>query len=242
MAHGRCVLLPSLLVCNVQCVEFARSVLQREDVAGSRVLEVGSYDYNGSVRRIAEALEPSTYVGVDIVPGPGVDEIVRIEDLEARFGPDSFDVVICTETLEHVLDWRAAIWNLKAVVRPGGVLIVTTRSRGFYFHGYPGDYWRYELEDMRVIFADMTLERLESDDPNSPGVFLRARRTGDLLTSDDFGGLALYSIIRRRRILRASGADRGAAAAMAKGKNAARRVAPDRIKQLARKAIGTFAH
>ncbi len=36
-----------------------------------------------------------------------------------------FDLVICTEVLEHVADWPAAWANLSRLVAPGGVLIVT---------------------------------------------------------------------------------------------------------------------
>lgn len=228
-------------MCNTQCVEFARSSIRTEDVRGCRVLEVGSFDYNGSVRRIAEAFEPQEYLGVDIEPGPGVDEICAVESLVERYGANAFDLVICTEMLEHVADWRSAVWNLKSVVRPGGALILTTRSRGFYFHGYPGDYWRFEIEDMRLIFADMDVELLESDDVTSPGVFIRARRTGTPLSSADLRGIALYSIVRRHRLLRAAPIDEIAAKAMARSKRVAHRVTPTRLKGLVRKAINAVA-
>ena len=139
--------------------------------------------------------------------------------------------------LEHVLDWRSAVWNLKSVVKPGGALILTTRSRGFYFHGYPCDYWRFGIEDMRVIVSDMDVELLESDNPTSPGVFIRARRTEAVLSPEDLTGVALYSSIRRRRLLRARPIDEFAARAMASGKVVAHRVTPTRLKRLARKSI-----
>jgi len=224
-------------MCNPQAFEFIRKAVRPEDVRGCRVLEVGAFDYNGSARRIVEQFEPQEYLGVDIELGPGVDEICAVENLAERYGSNSFDLVICTEMLEHVADWRAAVWNLKSVVRPGGALILTTRSRGFHFHGYPGDYWRFEIEDMRVIFSDMDVEILESDDPTSPGVFVRVRRQGAPLSSADFTGLALYSIIRRRRLLRARPVDLIAAKAMTRGKRVAHLVTPTPLKRLARKAI-----
>ena len=227
-------------MCNEQVLNFARSVLKPEDIEDRRVLDVGSYDYNGSFRPIAAKLHPREYIGVDLTPGPGVDEVCGADDLVEHFGAESFDCVLCTEMLEHVVDWRSAIWNLKSVLRPGGTLVVTTRSRGFQFHGYPGDYWRYELHDFRLIFADMSIETLRSDSPGSPGVFLRARRTGSPLTTVDLSAVALYSIVRRRRSINATAVDVYAARAMTTGKRAAGSVTPPPIKRAVRSAVNAI--
>jgi SAM-dependent methyltransferase len=115
---------------NKACLEFGIRSLTAHDVRGRTVLEVASRDVNGSLRGHVEGLAPASYLGVDIAAGPGVDEICPVDCLIDRFGPDRFDLVFSTEMLEHVRDWRAALANLKAVTKPGGVLFFTTRSRG----------------------------------------------------------------------------------------------------------------
>lgn len=154
---------------------------------------------NGSVRPVLEALGPASYLGVDIEHGPRVDEVCDVSDLAARYGEDRFDVVVATELVEHVEDWRSAFDNLKRVARPGGLLLVTTRSPGFAVHGYPYDFWRYEPEDMRRIFADFDVDLVEPD-PDHPGVFVKARKPADWSPAD-LEALALYSVIERRRTL-----------------------------------------
>jgi len=180
-------------MCNKACLDFGKAVLAAGDVKGKAVIEVGSLDVNGSLRHDIEASGPTSYVGVDIQAGRGVDRICRVEDLITRFGRESFDVVLCTELLEHVEDWRIAIHNLKTILKPGGALLITTRSRGFEYHGYPYDFWRYEITDMRHIFADLDIEKLQSDAPE-PGVFFFARKPADF-AEKDLRSYALYSIV-----------------------------------------------
>jgi SAM-dependent methyltransferase len=190
-------------MCTKGVKSFVADHLRDEDVRDKRVLEVGSYDYNGSSRSDIVRFQPSSYLGVDIQQGPGVDEVADICDLTQRFGAEAFDVVVTTEVLEHVDNWRGALANLKAVLAPGGLLVLTTRSRGFRYHAAPYDFWRYEQDDMKVLFADLDIEALESDDSSHPGVFIRARKP--LLARPltvPLEAYALFSIILNRRALK----------------------------------------
>lgn len=158
---------------------FEQGILNRDEVAGRRVLEVGSCDVNGSVRPIIEAHGPATYLGVDGGPGPRVDRVIDCGDLVETFGEGSFDVVVTTEMLEHVRDWRRCIANLTAVVTEGGLLVVTTRSPGFPWHGFPEDHWRYTPTVMRAILEAVGFEVLDcypDPDPMFPGVVAKARK------------------------------------------------------------------
>ncbi|MGH7721497.1 MAG: class I SAM-dependent methyltransferase [Candidatus Dormibacteria bacterium] len=144
-------------------------------VRDKRVLEVGSRDVNGSPRPQLASLQPAAYVGVDLSEGPGVDLICSASELVERLGAASFDVVISTEMLEHCADWQLAVQQMSAVLRPGGWLLVTTRSPGFFRHEHPDDHWRFRIEDFERIFAGWEEPRIESD-AQAPGVFFLGRR------------------------------------------------------------------
>lgn len=158
---------------------FVQQVLGAQQVTGKSVLEVGAYDVNGSVRPYLESLAPRTYLGVDAEEGPGVDRVANCERLASEIH-ERFDVVVTTEMMEHVRDWKACVDQLITVVAPGGLLVITTRSHGFPYHAHPEDHWRYTYDDMRVIAStygliDVTIE----NDLERPGVFMVARKPQD---------------------------------------------------------------
>jgi glycosyltransferase involved in cell wall biosynthesis len=62
------------------------------------------------------------------------------------------------------------------VLRPGGVLVLTTRSPGFAWH-HPPDRWRFTQQAFEQLLAMYHLDRVVlMDDPEYPGVFVKARK------------------------------------------------------------------
>lgn len=131
---------------NVQVKVFFINQMDEGRVAG-RVLEVGAYNVNGSLKEIF----PDA-VGVDMRAGRGVDVVCDAADLVGRFGPESFDTVLTAETFEHFKDWRAATRGMWGVLKTGGWLIATMASVHKGKHDYPHDYWRMEAEHILSIW------------------------------------------------------------------------------------------
>jgi len=169
-----------------------------EEFRNRRILEVGSKNVNGSVRPLIERFcSPKEYVGIDIENGKYVDVVLPAEKVLEHFGEESFDVVISTELLEHVKDWRLVINNMKGVLKRKGIIYITTCSYGFRYHGYPYDFWRYELEDMQQIFSDFHILELRKEQ-SSLGVFLKAEKPANH-KQISLEHLSLYSICIGKR-------------------------------------------
>ena len=222
-------------MCPPGARRFVQCQLDLEDVCSRSVLEVGSCDPNAAVRSIIMPLRPARYTGADLVPGPGVDVVCSAEGLLDRFAPGSFDLVISTEVLEHVRDWRRMVHNLKTVLREHAMLIVTTRSPGFEFHGFPLDFWRFEPEDISEIFGDLEIETIERDPDDPPGVFFRARRPAGF-TERDLDGYSLYSVVRRRRARSLTRFDVAGAHCLAAGQAVVAHLLPLRARHAIRQA------
>lgn len=160
-------------------IDFVERVLPTEKIKGAKVLEVGAYDVNGSVRPFIEKHHPAMYVGVDRKRGPGVDLVADCEHLVKHMGGDAWDFVISCEMLEHVDNWRVCMRQMTWAVSPGGLLLVTTRSPGFPYHPFPVDNWRFTVNDMERIVEALRLQAVtieEDKGPGSPGVFVLARK------------------------------------------------------------------
>ena len=72
-----------------------------------------------------------------------------------------FDVVICEQVLEHVVDPRAAAANLRGLCEPGGRVVVSTPFL-VRVHEVPlflmNDYWRFTPRGLRVLLEEAGLE------------------------------------------------------------------------------------
>jgi len=182
----------------MSCILFAAKNLNKEEIIKKKVLEVGSYNINGSIRPLIESWKPKEYIGVDIIRGVGVDFICDANNLIEKFGKNSFDVVIATEVLEHVKDWKRVISNIKNVCKPNGIILITVRSYGFHYHPFSYDFWRFELNDMKNIFSDCNILTLERDD-QAPGVFIKIKKP-DNFFEKDLTGYKLYNILMNKKI------------------------------------------
>ncbi|MGO9802493.1 MAG: class I SAM-dependent methyltransferase [Steroidobacteraceae bacterium] len=119
---------------HYQQLEFVRTVkrLFPEYFRKTRVLEVGSWDVNGSVRGVFAECD---YVGADIAAGSGVDLTCAGQDI--GFPSGHFDVVISCECFEHNPYWLETTVNMMRMLRPGGCFIMSCGAPGRREHGTP---------------------------------------------------------------------------------------------------------
>ncbi|ULU24773.1 bifunctional 2-polyprenyl-6-hydroxyphenol methylase/3-demethylubiquinol 3-O-methyltransferase UbiG [Dyella terrae] len=122
----------------------ASYVADRVNLRGARVADVGC---GGGLLSEALAKAGARVTGIDL--GDKVIEIARLHMHESRLEnpsldidyrvqssaelasaePESFDVVCCMELIEHVPDPAALVSDLARMVKPGGVVVMSTLNR-----------------------------------------------------------------------------------------------------------------
>lgn len=117
--------------------QFCQEVKQRfpDFFSGSRVLEIGSRNINGTLRdEFADGeLGGGEYVGVDCQAGDGVDVVCLGHEYDAPDG--SFDVVLAAETFEHDPHAEQTVANMLRLLRSGGLFFMTCGGEGRREHG-----------------------------------------------------------------------------------------------------------
>ena len=108
---------------------------------------------------------PRRYLGDGYITfgehGTSTDEDAKGDLLALPFQDAAFDGVILTEVLEHCIDPQGAINQVRRVLKPGGLLLVTSpflwpdhRTEDYQ------DYWRFTEQGWALLlraFADVTI-------------------------------------------------------------------------------------
>lgn len=140
--------------------QITERLVRKHGVPGARVLDVGC----GLGRLLSRFPEFERY-GMDISPSylrhaqrEGITLcLARIEDMP--YIDNYFDLVICTDVLEHVFDLYGACTQLLRVTRPGGILVVRTPYRedlsSYLSPNLPYDYVHvrnFDEDGLRLMF------------------------------------------------------------------------------------------
>lgn len=78
------------------------------------------------------------------------DIVASLDDLPVE--DEAFDVVVCTQVLEHVSEPAAVLRELSRVLAPGGKLLLTAPFVG-ELHEEPYDYYRYTTFGLEHLLA-----------------------------------------------------------------------------------------
>lgn len=138
-------------------VENYASRLTQDEV---RVLDVGSYDVNGSYKPLFSE-ERYAYCGLDMSEGPNVDIVLGNPYDWSEIETDAFDVVISGQAFEHIEFFWITMSEMARVLKQDGLMCVIAPN-GFGEHRYPVDCYRFFSDGMIALARYVSLEPLHA--------------------------------------------------------------------------------
>jgi SAM-dependent methyltransferase len=157
----------------VEAEHLARYRWAARAVSGREVLDAGCgegygaqllVDFGGARRCVAIDIDERTIASAREAYGSGESLHFEAGDVtRLPFEDASFDVVTCFETIEHVAAQREAVTELARVLRPEGVLLISSPNRGVYPPGNPFHEKELEAPEFEALlqgsFAHVRLMR-----------------------------------------------------------------------------------
>ena len=113
------------------------------------VLDVGSFDVNGSYRPIFPPPR-FTYHGLDMSSGPNVDIVARNPYCWQMLDNEAFDVVITGQAFEHIEFFWFTLAEVARVLKPGGYFCLIV-PRFQPRHRYPVDVYRFDVDGLVAL-------------------------------------------------------------------------------------------
>lgn len=168
---------------HVAAYQFVERTLAGKELKGKAVVEFGSRIINESVRPLFEGAK--TYVGVDQHKGRGVDVVADAATYDA---PESADILVCCEMLEHTRDPQGILVAAAHTLKPGGLLIVTTAAAERTPHSQDGHRRIPRGEPYQSITPEALAAWLEA------AGFVRVKVTHDAANRD------LYAVAYRTKV------------------------------------------
>lgn len=91
-----------------------------------------------------------TVTAVDRGAAPGLDAVADLKHLP--YGDGAFEVVFCSQVLEHDPAPAALLAELRRVLKPGGVLLISVPHLS-RIHDAPHDYFRFTAYGLRELLT-----------------------------------------------------------------------------------------
>lgn len=132
----------------------------------AKVLDVGSYDVNGSYKEYFNA-DKFEYVGLDMAEGPNVDIALDNPYDWKEIASDSYDIVISGQAFEHIEFFWLTMAEMTRVLRKDGLMCIIAPN-GFDEHRYPVDCYRFFTDGMVALARYVNLELIHAHTNSAP--------------------------------------------------------------------------
>lgn len=132
-----------------------------------KVLDVGSYDVNGTYKHLFNK-RYFKYEGLDISPGKNVDIVVG-KPYSWSIKDNHYDIVISGQAFEHTEFFWLTIMEMTRVLKKDGLMCIIAPC-GFQEHRYPVDCYRFFTDGMIAMARYVSLNILHAHTNMAPRI------------------------------------------------------------------------
>jgi SAM-dependent methyltransferase len=136
-----------------------RKYARKYDRNKLRILDIAPQIHEGA----AAYFKKASVETLDIDPNSGATYIADITKYNKFLQDESFDIIVCTEVLEHTLDPFSVIQEIFRLLKPSGVLLLSTPFN-FRIHGPLPDCWRFTEHGLRELLKKFSTIKIEPVD------------------------------------------------------------------------------
>jgi len=130
------------------------------DKSSTRVLEIAPQPNNS----VSKHLKYAKVDTLDIDPNSNATYIADLCKVNKHIINDnSYDIVVCTEVLEHIVQPFDAVNELHRVLKSGGKIYISTPFN-FRIHGPLLDCWRFTEHGLKELFKHFKNVKIDSVD------------------------------------------------------------------------------
>ena len=141
--------------------DFLEQQSKTYDKEGVQILDIAPQIHKGA----KEFFVKSCIKTLDINPSPNVDIVMNLCNPYQSI-QDKFDIVICTEVLEHTLKPFKAIDTIYNLLNHNGILLMSTPFN-FRIHGPLPDCWRFTEHGIRALLENFEIIEIKAlEDPD----------------------------------------------------------------------------
>ncbi len=124
---------------------------------------------------------------------PCIDVICDICEMKPILD-ESVGLILNLESLEHIAHPQRAVDEIYRVLRPNGLLILTTVMH-FRIHRCPKDYWRFTPDGIELLLKRFKILdcTLEESSKRPKGIWVTAQKT---VSPEEWGKLPLLRVVK----------------------------------------------
>lgn len=144
----------SLLRENV--TNFIMNCAEKFDYEDCLLLDIAPQDHNGA----REFFNKSKVQTLDIDKNSNANYIADLCQNNSSVIPENFfDIVVCTEVLEHTLNPFEAVKEIYRILKPNGIACISVPFN-LRIHGPLPDCWRFTEHGLRALFINFEIIEL----------------------------------------------------------------------------------